>query len=54
MGVSGIALGFVDFVVPNLRVKWMDPILILYRTAPLKLVFFVQILEKIALPCGAS
>ena len=46
-------IGFVVFVVPNLSVKWMDPVLILYRTAPLKLVVFVQILKKIALPCGA-
>ena len=31
-------IGFVDFVVPNLSVAWMDPILILYRNALLKLV----------------
>ena len=47
-------MGFVDFVVQNSSGKWMDPILILYRTAPLKLVFVVQVLKKIALPCGAS
>ena len=47
-------IGFVDFVVQNLSGRWMDPILILYQSAPLKLVFFVQVLKKIALPCGAS
>ena len=31
-------IGFVDFVVPNLSVAWMDPILILYQNALLKLV----------------
>ena len=32
----------------------MHPISIMYQTAPFKLVFFVQVLKKIALPCGAS
>ena len=41
-------------VVQNLSGYWMDPISILYQTAPLKLVFFAQVLKKIALPCGAS
>ena len=45
---------FVDFVVQDLSGYWMDPIPILYQTAPLKLVFFVQILKKVAFPCGAS
>ena len=46
-------MGFVGIVVQNLSGYWMDLISILYQTAPLKLVFFVQVLKKIALPCGA-
>ena len=46
--VSGIGLvsGYIGY--------WMDPLPILYQTALLKLVFFVQVLKKIALPFGAS
>ena len=47
-------IGFLDLVVPNLSAEWMDPILVPYRTAPLKLVLLVQILKKIALLCAAS
>ena len=41
-------------VVQNLSGYWMDPMSILYQTAPLKLVVFVRVLKKIELPCGAS
>ena len=47
-------IGFVDFVVQNLSCYWVDPISVLSQTAPLKLVFIVRILKKIALPCEAS
>ena len=47
-------IGFVDFVVQNLSGYWMDPISAINQIAPLKLVFIVRILKKIALPCGAS
>ena len=49
-----IGIGFVGIVVQNLSSYWMDPISILYQTVPLKLVFFIQVLKKIALPREAS
>ena len=49
-----IDIGFVGIAVQNLSGFSMHPISILYQTAPLKLVLFVQILKKIGLPCGAS
>ena len=42
-----IGLGFVDFIVQNLSGYWMDPIPILYQTALLELVFFLQVLKKL-------
>ena len=52
---SGIGLVRIrGIVVRNLNGYWRDPTLILYQSAPLKIVFFVQVLKKIALPCGAS
>ena len=48
-------IGFVGIVIQNLNAYWIDPIPILYQTAPLKLVFFVPFfLQKIALPCRAT
>ena len=49
-----IGIEFVGIVVQNLSSYWMDPISILYQTAPLKLVFFIQVLKKIALPHETS